>query len=324
MAIPAGLYVIQNNLQFLAVSNLPAEVYQVLIQSKIVTTAVFSVILLNKRPSGLQWLSILALSIGVAIVQLSFPARAVAPQAVNYFVGFMAVLVSCFTSGFGGVYFEKLMKAKPNSLWLRNIEMSLVSVLIAIIAAGSKDLALIRKFGFFHGYSPLVFGVILLQAFGGILVSLVVQYTNSMTKGFATSGSIILSCLLSAYVLKDAQLTPKFFLGTLVVCLSTLAYSLPSSFYSRTCPTLAPLKSLFLPFYRPPKTNPVPASSRSEPPAVIVSQYRAASLDFPLDPPLLVPTGQFMRAKPEVAYRAYSKDPVVAEDTTSDRQNKGL
>ena len=64
----------------------------------------------------------------------------------------MAVLVSCFTSGFGGVYFEKLMKAKPNSLWLRNIEMSLVSVLIAIIAAGSKDLALIRKFGFFHGY----------------------------------------------------------------------------------------------------------------------------------------------------------------------------
>ena len=175
-------------------------------------------------------------------------------------------------------------------------------------------------------YSPLVFGVILLQAFGGILVSLVVQYTNSMTKGFATSGSIILSCLLSAYVLKDAQLTPKFFLGTLVVCLSTLAYSLPSSFYSRTGPTLAPLKSLFLPFYRPPKTNPVPSSSRSEPPALIVSQYRAASLDaaFPLDPPLLVPTGQFMRAKPDLAYRAYSKDAVLAEDKTSDRQNKGL
>ena len=108
IGLPSGLYVLQNNLQFVAVSNLPAQVYQVLIQSKIITTALFSYILLNKQHTSLQWSSIVLLALGVCIVQLSFPTAAVAATNVitnNYVVGFVAVLVSCFTSGFAGVYF---------------------------------------------------------------------------------------------------------------------------------------------------------------------------------------------------------------------------
>lgn len=42
VAIPSFLYVIQNNLQYIAISNLPAEVYQIFYQLKILTTAFFS------------------------------------------------------------------------------------------------------------------------------------------------------------------------------------------------------------------------------------------------------------------------------------------
>lgn len=231
ITIPSGLYVIQNNLQFVAVSNLPASVYQVLVQSKIATTGLFSVVLLQKHLSIAQWISIFSLTLGVAIVQLSFPMKANIPGSVNYIVGFLAVLVSCFTSGFAGVYFEKIMKAKRNTIWLRNIEMSVLSIILALFTAFTKDFDLIRKYGFFHGYNPLVMFVIVLQGLGGILVSLVVHYTNSMTKGYATSGSIILSCVLSATLLKDCSLNKQFLCGAILVCVSTLVYSLPTDYF---------------------------------------------------------------------------------------------
>lgn len=227
IALPSALYVVQNNLQFVAVSNLPAEVFQVLIQSKIITTALFSVVLLQKKLTALQWASVIGLTVGVGVVQLSFPAARASAQAINYAVGFAAVVVSCFTSGFAGVFFEKLMKAKPNVLWLRNIEMSLLSIFIALFASFGKDFARIQTQGFFYGYNPMVMLVVLLQAVGGIVVSLVVKYTNSMTKGFATAGSIILSCILSSLLLHDCALNLKFLVGTVIVCASTVGYSLP-------------------------------------------------------------------------------------------------
>mmetsp|Transcript_14721 Transcript_14721/g.14819 ORF Transcript_14721/g.14819 Transcript_14721/m.14819 type:complete len:148 (-) Transcript_14721:27-470(-) len=52
--VPSGLYVLQNNLQYIAASNLPADVYQVLAQMKVITTAVFSVVMLSRKLSSTQ------------------------------------------------------------------------------------------------------------------------------------------------------------------------------------------------------------------------------------------------------------------------------
>lgn len=48
MAIPACLYVVQNNLNYIAASNLEGPTYQLMYQLKILTTALFSVIMLNR------------------------------------------------------------------------------------------------------------------------------------------------------------------------------------------------------------------------------------------------------------------------------------
>jgi UDP-sugar transporter A1/2/3 len=34
-----------------------------------------------------------------------------------------AVLVACFSSGFAGVYFEKILKETKQSVWVRNIQL---------------------------------------------------------------------------------------------------------------------------------------------------------------------------------------------------------
>lgn len=44
-------------------------------------------------------------------------------SASSQFVGLIAVLMACVSSGFAGVYFEKILKETSQSLWLRNIQL---------------------------------------------------------------------------------------------------------------------------------------------------------------------------------------------------------
>lgn len=71
MAIPAMLYTMQNSLQYIAAGNLDAATFQVTSQLKIMTTAVFSVLLLGRVLDTRKWLSLVLLMVGVAVV--SYP-----------------------------------------------------------------------------------------------------------------------------------------------------------------------------------------------------------------------------------------------------------
>lgn len=70
LGIPALLYTIQNTLQYVAVSNLDAATFQVTYQLKILTTAIFSVLMLGRTLSARKWMSLLLLIVGVSIIQV--------------------------------------------------------------------------------------------------------------------------------------------------------------------------------------------------------------------------------------------------------------
>ncbi|XP_075527596.1 UDP-N-acetylglucosamine transporter-like isoform X4 [Dermacentor variabilis] len=126
MLVPAGLYTVQNNLLFFALSLLDAATYQVTYQLKILTTAMFSVWMLKRRISKQQWSSLVLLIIGVALVQMPTEEEApgtTAKQGSYQFLGLIAVLISCLSSGFSGIYLEKLLKEITWSLWIRNIQL---------------------------------------------------------------------------------------------------------------------------------------------------------------------------------------------------------
>lgn len=98
-------------------------------------------------------------------------------------IGLLAVLTSCFSSAFSGVYFEKLVKYTNKSLWISNIEMAIFGFILGMAAVFVQDLEAVRSNGFFQGYNSITWIVILLQAVGGLIVAVVMKYADNILKG---------------------------------------------------------------------------------------------------------------------------------------------
>ncbi|KAK6535408.1 hypothetical protein TWF694_001869 [Orbilia ellipsospora] len=274
LAVPAILYTLQNTLQYVAISNLDAATFQVTYQLKILTTALFSVTMLGRKLSVRQWLSLVLLTTGVAIVQLPTPtppspdpepksffkyiqdftsSRFGTPESVpkddpitqmNGTLGFTAVIIACIISGLAGVYFEKILKGASATVWVRNIQLSFFSLFPALCLV-LKDGGEISKRGFFGGYNDVVWTAIGFQAMGGIVVALCVNYADNIAKNFATSISIILSCIASVYYF-NFVISLNFSIGSSIVIFATYLYSKPngekiSEKTSSLMPTYTPL-----------------------------------------------------------------------------------
>ncbi|BFZ10769.1 hypothetical protein BsWGS_13808 [Bradybaena similaris] len=226
VSVPSLTYVLQNNLLYIAVSNLDAATFQVTYQLKILTTAIFSVVMLKKLLSRLQWMSLLILCLGVAIVQMQPDSSSKLGPVVeqNPVKGLIAVVISSFMSGFAGVYFEKILKGTRQSVWLRNVQLGFLGILIGIITMYVKDGAKVQEKGFFSGYDSVVWFVVSLQSLGGLLVAVVVKYADNILKGFATSAAIIVSCVASMYLF-DFNLSIQFTVGAVLVMIAVYFYS---------------------------------------------------------------------------------------------------
>ncbi|KAL1898220.1 UDP-galactose transporter Gms1 [Sporothrix stenoceras] len=168
LILPAGLYALQTHLVYVAVSNMETVPFQVTYQLKILTTVLFSIVMLQRIITPRQWLALVLLTLGVAIVQVAETsggpgaktATSASPSSLslanligwfsggntnstqittaapklahrmNTSKGFFAAIAASLISGFTGVYFEKLIKESrvSVSLWTRNAQLSFFSL----------------------------------------------------------------------------------------------------------------------------------------------------------------------------------------------------
>lgn len=165
---------------------------------------------------------------------------------VGTVLGLAAVLAACFSSGFAGVYFEKMLHGVKSSLWLRNIQLALVAICLGLPAtlfqnstsifgtAGTADAdgdasqpgSVPSPTGFFQGYNAYVWAAIGCHATSGIVVALVIKYAGNLTKCLASAVAIIVSTLVSYFILDDVTLTPQFIVGGVVVVAAVFLYNM--------------------------------------------------------------------------------------------------
>lgn len=200
MIVPSLLYTIQNNLMYSAMTYISAATFQVTMQLKVLTTAVFSIIILGKVLQPHMWKGLAVLTFGCIFVNSdqSGASTSGGPGGANGFlIGVTMTVTAACTSGFAGVYFEKLLKGSQTSLWIRQIQMAFGGAVMSFAGCAIQDSAVIESKGFFQGYTPFTIFLIMVSASGGLIIAVVVKYADNLYKAFAVSLSIVISSIVS-------------------------------------------------------------------------------------------------------------------------------
>ena len=115
MAVPAGLYFLQNCLGLFAVKHVSVPMLAVTSQTKVVTSAVFSMSLLGRTFTGTQWRAVVQLGVGAAVVVLASRQGAPddndelgGPSSTSSATGLFALLGAYTLSGVNNVFVEKV------------------------------------------------------------------------------------------------------------------------------------------------------------------------------------------------------------------------
>lgn len=223
----ALMYGLMNILSYISLRNIGAGTFTIFAQTKILTTATFSTIILQRRYSWAKWRALCALVMGVLL--FSEPIwnnpEANSPQdGANQVVGTVAVLIEVTLSGFASIYFEKVIKTDKSEklgIWERNFQLALGSFPIYLIfmwyEAGGEA-------GYGGGWSPVTWMLAFLGAAGGLLVALSIKHGDSILKTLATTGAIILSSLLD-HLWLGGPLTPVMMIAGVQVVIAICNYT---------------------------------------------------------------------------------------------------
>ena len=240
LAIPSFLYVIQNNLNMVAIGNLPPAIYTVVYQLKVFSAAIINVIVFRRVLGTQKWMAICFLFVGVTLAQWkggskeSEDSNETAGMS-SYVIGLVCACCATVTSGVAGTFMEWIMKQTQDtsksdvlhtwepSMWTKNIGLAFFGVIGSTFAM-IADRAKIGEFGMLNGFKPSLWVAISLQAGGGLLVGAVLKYADNIIKGFVTSVGVILASLASVYLF-DFQITLNFLVGAIIVFASLHVYN---------------------------------------------------------------------------------------------------
>jgi len=230
--VPAVIFTTQTYLNLMANQVLPPVTFAVLNQTKTLSTAFCCFIIMDKPQSRWQIAALFLLVISALVNQKILPLPCdrkddeenesdLERQYNNdelsrdsiwdeadkrqMFRGVVPALCASFLSGLAGALTQKTLTNHSRSPHLFNLELAVFSslFLLSTLALGSPDARLIRKRGFWKGWTWKTVIPIAVNAFGGILVGLVTKHMGAVVKGFSTIFGMILSGILQQVLLSN-------------------------------------------------------------------------------------------------------------------------
>ncbi|CAE7868758.1 ROCK1 [Symbiodinium necroappetens] len=202
--IPSVTYVVQNFCVQVAYQNLDAVVFNVLNQSKVLFTALFSFLISGRRQSLQQCVALVLVTAGGILVSIpdSPPAQAdenSEKQEERRFLGLVCSVVGAALSGLGSGIAEWALQRRGRNSFLLSLELASMGCTIigtTSLLGLSPDSVRMREHGPFAGWTLWTWVPVLCQGLSGIIVGIITQVAGGVRKVMATICGLILTCVL--------------------------------------------------------------------------------------------------------------------------------
>jgi UDP-sugar transporter A1/2/3 len=243
--VPAVFYVLQNNIYMTALNYTTPPTFTLLIQTRIIMTALVYKFILKRPVSQMKWLSLIGLTVGVVISQMS-------PDMSELKVSTIAVTLATTCSVFSvanSVYVEQLLKNHPSPFVEQQVQLYFWSIIASsLFWLGSLDTSSARLIATDSGpvasflttlyHSVTVFGTfdrttttlvcatIAVTSIGGLVVAAIMKRLDNLAKIFTAALAIMVTGLCTEALFPDKfTFTWFFMLGNVLVLISTVVYS---------------------------------------------------------------------------------------------------
>ncbi len=252
--LPSALYALQGTLTYTAYQNLDSVTFNGLTQLKCLSSALCCYIILNKRQSALQMISLGLLMLSSVVFQGSWKdwIRKQTTTSGNHssninnrrvlLMGVLPCLTATLLSGLAGAFSQRSLQTQVGGQMHRNayfytVEISFLSAACLIISMaaeywqGKRTVACTSvkkldnkydtmKDSFFQHWTYATLLPITTRATAGLLTALVHRHLGSVVKGFALVLGLVFSALLQ-FVLEGVDLSAGQLVGTALVLFSS-------------------------------------------------------------------------------------------------------
>jgi len=228
-SVPALLYAIGNILDMENNRHMDPATEQLLVQLKILTTALTWRIVFQTPLGWRKWLSLVFLFLGAALA--AWPSASGGKAVKTMYIdpiGFVFVFMHCWTSALAGVYNEWLYKNKQgraDSIHVCNVRLYAIGCLFHLcFHFASNPLGRHPIFGLFTGFNRYTWCLVLTYAMMGLLLAQVMKFFDNIVKLFISGSSMYVSAVLSWLIFGFAP-GPFFVAGLVVVTIAIFVYN---------------------------------------------------------------------------------------------------
>jgi len=223
---------VQQTLEYVALSNLDASAFSVLVQTKLLATAIFAVVLMGRKLNRAQTISLILLTSGVMLCNMKTDTDVDKDSRdSSQTTGVLATLGISLSSGFASVYTEKVIKVRGNndtrnnySLAYMQVQLASASLIIIGCWALLKDASDIITYGLWKNFNAAAYVSVINSALGGLTVAAVLKFADAILKGYSTALSVVLTGLFSMLFF-GTELNALYFLGMVNVVVSMHLYN---------------------------------------------------------------------------------------------------
>lgn len=234
--VPSVLYGINNMLDMLNNQYMDPATEQVLVQSKILTTALAWRIVFQTPLSTRKWLSLVLLFCGEVLVGQSARHDKGDSDVKTMFIkpiGFVIVAFYCCISASASVYNEWVLKVNNASESIHACNIRLYACGCVFLLGShvlSTSAASLSPGELTRGYNVYTWGLVITFASLGLILAQIMKFFDNIVKLFISGSSIYVSSVLSWGILGFVP-TPAFLVALVVVTAAILLFN-----FEKICP----------------------------------------------------------------------------------------